>query len=414
MDPTLLIGDIVERDTSRKPPTDFSEASISSTGFPRHKRRWKTSAFKQRRAGGGSEDTSPHKPQTPSKQESEQTDRPQLSFEELEKQRIDRENRQKLDDMTPDEIAQAQRDLMNGLNPALIQKLLQRSTIDDEPAEPSERPSADRPPGPPPAPAPDLDMDDDTERASKVCFADEFDIMDAPREENRNPTADDYDEDAEPPQMPPDLFPITDPPKSTHFPAPPRLPDLDPSDPDFLQTLHEKYFPDLPADPSRMAWMAPVPTKGSAADKESPYYPHDEISVSALRFDFKGRFLSPRVSRSIPTSKGLHNHGEAPEAAGYTVGELAHLARSAVPAQRCIAFQTLGRILYRLGMGEWGKSENDPIAMGVWDAMKKGRVLDTLTEAAAVEGGHRGSQAYATEALWLFEKGGWKEKFKGR
>jgi hypothetical protein len=318
--------------------------------------------------------------------------------------------------MTPEEIAQAQRDLMSGLNPALIQKFLQRSTIDDEPAENPERPSADRPPGPPPPPAPDLDMDDDTEpeRASKVCFADEFGIMDAPSDAKRQPTTEDYDEDAEPPQMPPDLFPIADPPKSTHFPAPPRLPDLDPSDPDFLQTLHEKYFPDLPADPSRMAWMAPLPTKGSVADKESPYYPHDEISVSALRFDFKGRFLSPRVSRSIPTSKGLHNHGEAPEAAGYTVGELAHLARSAVPAQRCIAFQTLGRILYRLGTGEWGKSENDPIAVGVWDAMKKGRVLDTLTEAAAVEGGHRGSQAYATEALWLFEKGGWKEKFKGR
>jgi hypothetical protein len=79
-----------------------------------------------------------------------------------------------------------------------------------------------------------------------------------------------------------------------------------------------------------------------------------------------------------------------------------------------MAFQTLGRILYRLGLGEWGKSEDDPIAMGVWGAVKKGRVLDSLTEAAMTEGGHRGSRAYATEALWLFEKGGWREKFKGR
>ena len=51
---------------------------------------------------------------------------------------------------------------------------------------------------------------------------------------------------------------------------------------------------------------------------------------------------------------GLHHHGAAPEDAGYTIGELAHLARSTVPAQRCVAFQTLGRVLYRLGRGEFG------------------------------------------------------------
>ncbi|PFH55861.1 hypothetical protein XA68_17486 [Ophiocordyceps unilateralis] len=224
-----------------------------------------------------------------------------------------------------------------------------------------------------------------------------------------------YDEDQAPARIPPDLFPITDLPKTTHFPAPPTLPDLDPSDPNFLATLHEKYFPNLPADPSKLAWMAPVPSKDSPADKESPYYPHEEIGVSALRFDFRGRFLSPRVSRSISSNKGLHHHGEAPEAAGYTIAELARLARSAVPAQRCMAYQTLGRILYRLGRGEWGKTEDDPIAMGVWSSVKQGRVLESLFEAAAAgEGGHRGSRAYATEALWLFDKGGWKVKHKGR
>jgi hypothetical protein len=224
----------------------------------------------------------------------------------------------------------------------------------------------------------------------------------------------DYDEDKPPQQLPPDLFPITDLPKSTHFPVAPNLPDLDPSDPNFLATLHEKYFPNLPADPSKLAWMAPVPTEDSTADKDSSYYPHPEIAVSALRFDFRGRFLSPRVSRSIPSSKGLHHHGEAPEAAGYTIAELARLARSAVPAQRCMAYQSLGRVLYRLGKGEWGKTDDDPIAMGIWTAVKKGRVLESLMEAAGGDGGHRGSRVYATEALWLFERGGWKEKFKGR
>lgn len=310
--------------------------------------------------------------------------------------------------MSPEEIAQAQREIMGGLDPTLVQRLLQRSTIEDSKPSPFDTPPTTKQNSEHQLPKveDDYEPDEPSDPQSQK----------ATTEENPNLSKEKglFNEDAAPAQMPPDLFPITEGPKHTHFPKAPPLPDLDPSDPNFLQTLHKKYFPNLPNDPSKLAWMAPVPTKGSVADKESPYYPHEEIAVSALRFDFKGRFLSPRVSRSIPSTKGLHNHGLAPEAAGYTIEELAILARSAVPAQRCIAFQTLGRIMYRLGTGEWGKSEDDPIAMGVWASIKKGRVLDTLVEAAAGEGGHQGSRAYATEAVWLFEKGGWKEKFKGR
>jgi len=422
MDPTLLINDIVEHDTSKKKPVVFDDQPISSTGFPQHKRRWKTSAFKQRRAGEATGAQQQSKPETPKPQDTSS----KADLETVEKQRIDRENQQKLASMSPDEIAQAQQDIMNGLNPALIQRLLSRANIDEQTG-----PSPFDPPQPEkeetPEPPPTIKVEDaDKAEASKntpaaaarppkpsVESVPETDSP-KPRATSTKKIADDYDEDKAPPQIPPDLFPITDQPKSVHFPVPPALPDLDPSDPNFLATLHEKYFPNLPADPSKLAWMAPIPTEDSPADKDSSYYPHPEIAVNALRFDFQGRFLSPRVSRSIPSSKGLHHHGDAPEAAGYTVAELAHLARSAVPAQRCMAFQTLGRILYRLGLGEWGKSEDDPIAMGVWGAVKKGRVLDSLTEAAMTEGGHRGSRAYATEALWLFEKGGWREKFKGR
>src|SRR5690606_31881544 len=119
-----------------------------------------------------------------------------------------------------------------------------------------------------------------------------------------------FDEDAPPPVPPPGLFPVTSAAsrskrgpagkaskeeedvlhkKTTHFPRPPTVPDLDPADPNFLETMHKKFFPDLPADPSKLAWMAPVPTPDSAADRESPYYPgQDSLPVSALRFDFRG------------------------------------------------------------------------------------------------------------------------------
>lgn len=411
MDPTLLIGDIVERDASAKKPVEFPAPPASSTGFPQHKRRWKTSAFKQQRAAGLSSDapiSGSRRSAEVSEPSGQSVQHPQ-SFEEAEKKRIDYENQQKISSMSPQEIAQAQDDILGGLNPALIKRLLQRANIDEQngpspfdPPPPEKQEKAMPPPeikvedvsSPPPAPPTPNSKATGTATTKNIAA--------------------DYDEDKAPVQIPPDLFPIADLPKSTHFPVPPGLPDLDPSDPNFLATLHEKYFPNLPADPSKLAWMAPVPSKDSPADKESPYYPHPEIGVVALRFDFRGRFLSPRVSRSMPSTKGLHHHGEAPEAAGYTIAELARLARSSVPAQRCMAYQTLGRILYRLGQGEWGKTEDDPIATGVWSSVKQGRVLESLMEAASGEGGHRGSRAYATEALWLFEKGGWKETYKGR
>jgi hypothetical protein len=429
MDPSLLIGDIVERDSGeKKKPAEFTDHPISSTGFPQHKRRWRGSAFKQQRAAqaAGKEPVSQSWSQRRDAPAKSEEPSEKVDFEAVEKKRIDQENRQKLDNMSPGEIAQAQQDIMNGLNPALIQRLLKRANI-DESHEPS--PFDPPPPETPQAPPPEIKIEDTSKPERRKVSFQEPEIKESERYEQPKETeepatkaanssskkiADNYDEDQAPTQIPPEIFPITDLPKSTHFPAPPDLPDLNPSDPDFLATLHEKYFPNLPADPSKLAWMAPIPTEDSPADKDSSYYPHPEIPLAALRFDFQGRFLSPRVSRSIPSSKGLHHHGEAPEAAGYTVAELAHLARSAVPAQRCMAYQTLGRILYRLGHGEWGKSADDPIAMGIWASVKKGRVLESLTEAASGEGGHRGSRAYATEALWLFEKGGWKEKFKGR
>lgn len=415
MDPTLLIGDIVERDTAELKRPSFPSAPPTSTGFPQHKQRWKGSAFKQQRAkaaaAGGAGETKPDMNATV--QDNRQ------SFEDAEKKRIDQENRQRLDAMSPAEIAQAQQDLMNGMNPALVQRLLQRANL-DEPTGPSpfDPPPAEKPVQEEPLPK---EPSEDASQKESIEGPEQPKAVEAEKKEAPKKSVsfkdvpEDFDEDREPAQIPDDLIAATDlRNESTHFPAPPKVADLDPSDPDFLANLHEKYFPDLPADPSKLAWMAPIPTENSVADKESSYYPHPEIPVAALRFDFRGRFLSPRVSRSIPSSKGLHHHGEAPEAAGYTVSELARLARSAVPAQRCMAFQTLGRILFRLGNGEWGKSIDHPIAMGVWKAVKDGRVLDTLNEGAMVEGGHRGSKAYAMEALWLFEKGGWREKVQGR
>lgn len=194
---------------------------------------------------------------------------------------------------------------------------------------------------------------------------------------------------------------------AVHFPEPKPAPDLDPTDPDFLENLHSTYFPSLPNDPSKLAWMAPLPSEGSPADMESSYNPsHPALPASALRFDFRGALLPPSISRAMPTSKGLHHHADAPEAAGYTIPELARLARSTYPAQRCIAFQVLGRLLYRLGKGIFGQGSE--MTMGMWRCIEEGKVLDILQQAAANEGGHRSVSAYAQEAVWLWQRGGGK------
>jgi hypothetical protein len=78
-------------------------------------------------------------------------------------------------------------------------------------------------------------------------------------------------------------------------------------------------------------------------------------------------------------------------------------------------------VLYRLGRGEFGTGQGgrggdeDDMAFGLWRCFKEARVIETLMEAASVEegAGHLSSKSYATEALWLFEKGGWKEKWRG-
>lgn len=410
-----FVLDVKEKEVGTIKAPSFPQPKPATDGFPQHKKRTRISAFKQKRQEANGTSTaaeSQNSTPVPSTRTPSSATKPSESDE---KRRIDKENNDLLASMSPEQIEEERRELLERLDPSIIQMLLKRATIDDQPtANPFDEPVE---------PQKEDAFESTIETVEAAPSAPPAQEPDKPRKTVR------FEEDAAPPEPPSDLFEATSQPlptssgvidtlapNTTHFPQPQQVPDLDPADPDFLENLHKKYFPSLPADPSKLAWMAPIPTPHSAADRESPYYPgQTSLPISALRFDFKGRLLSPSKSRSIPTSKGLHHHGEAPEAAGYTVAELGRLARSAVPAQRCVAFQTLGRILYRLGKGEWGVGESE-VAMGIWSSVKENRVIDSLLEAAEVpEGqGHRGSRAYALEALWLFEKGGWKEKFKGR
>lgn len=433
-----FVCDVTERAPSSAPtPPSLPVTQLgSANGFPAHRKRTRASAFKRQRAPATRHaESADGSGALLRKEEDEQR---QDGFEVLDRRRIHQENRQRIEAMSDEEIAQHRKELMEGLSPSLLERLLRKARLDDEdqetgagqirhhdgPSSTTEKP-AQSSTSPPSAITPSADG--------------------TPSQSARDP-------EAAPTWPPSDLTPASavmlPPAPRIHFPAAPPAPSLDPSAPDFLALLHEKYYPDLPMDPSKLAWMAPIPSTSPGTDADadaadgngqgdantdgdmdnaySPTLP--SLPPSSLRFAFTGALLPPRTALAIPVSEGLHHHGAAPAAAGYTIPELARLARSAFPAQRCVAYQTLGRILYRLGRGEFGAcggrgadADGDGVgdanggtaalASGLWRCVHDGRVLEVLEAEARTETGHATAKALATEALWNWRRGGggrWK------
>ena len=494
--PGAFVADVLERVTpasAAAPPKLPTAPSLSArskrTGFPEHGGSG-ASRFRQRREGATAASKTTQKeqpplaaPQAPDTAAAPPTSSTSSSLPAFsntaawaaeERTRIDRENAETLARMTPEQIEAERRELMESISPAFLQKLLARADVSSGSAEvdlvgrgEEEERRKER----------KEERRRELGEGRRVMFAEGAGEKDGKEEEGEweegkivetreearafktaaaapaDSTTEDIttaappaaaaaanDDDAEHPLAGGD---------SIHFPQPNQPPSLDPSSPSFLTDLHSKYFPYLPSDPSKLAWMVSDPVSAST----SSYSPHSPaLAASALRFDFRGALIPPSRAAAIPVTAGLHHHGDAPDAAGYTVAELAHLARSTVPAQRCVAFQTLGRFLFRLGRGEFGnpaaeqfEDEEDVVveedvdeeawegkregkgekevssadlselAQGLWREVDRCRVIPMLVDEAegrGVDGGrHLSAKAYATEAVWLWRKGGgrrWK------
>ncbi|KAI7436248.1 hypothetical protein KC336_g3458, partial [Hortaea werneckii] len=412
--PGAFVTDVQERQVSQ-PKAPSAPTLRSKTGFPEHKKRNTTSRFRQKAQENNppSEKSSQDVAQPPpSAKPSSGGDAKPKSWEEDEKQRIDDENRQKLAGMSEAEIEEERRELMNSMSPEFIQRLLKRSNIDSGSNESNLQPEQ-------PSPVQEKPIEEKKTKEPKksVKFADP--------EPAAPPPAPSQQPEAKPPKGEKDMRYVDDDPTpgdSIHFPQAPQPPDLDPNSTTFLSDLHEKYFPSLPADPDKLSWMQTSP-----ADRKAYSANASAFNAQEIRFSFTGEILAPTTSHLIPVTEGLHHHGAAPDAAGYTIPELAHLSRSSYAAQRCIAFQTLGRILYRLGKGEFG-NPGEPgveatgledslgkLARGLWGVVEHEKVIEGLvaeSEGLGVDGGrHLSARAYATEAVWLWRKGGgrrWK------
>ncbi|KAK3677229.1 hypothetical protein LTR78_002767 [Recurvomyces mirabilis] len=401
--PGAFVADVLERQPgSAKPPS--APTLKSKTGFPEHKKRTAQSRFKTRNDVGPKTADSARpdvsRPQAQIAPQHSSSNGGPKSWMEQEKRRIDDENNAKLAAMSPTELDEERQELMSSLSPALIERLLKRSNISSGSNE------TDLSAEPVAVPEP-RDAHKVSSRRTVTFAEDDADPSTAEEVD------DGHTEVSAPEHLPHD---------SVHFPRPPQPPELDPSSATFFKDLHEKYFPSLPSDPDKLEWM-----QSSASNNKSYDPTSTTFSAKNIRFSFTGELLAPTTAAAIPVTAGLHHHGDAPDAAGYTIAELAHLSRSSYAAQRCIAFQTLGRLLYRLGKGEFG-NPGEPgadltgiedslgeLARGLWHEVEKQKVIETLVMESEGQGVDRGrhvsAKAYATEAVHLWQKGGgrrWK------
>jgi hypothetical protein len=426
---SLMIGEIKER--TAKAPTAPTLKS-TTTGFPVSKNRLGGSAFKQQRRNNPSSSrfasvrnaTASQLQQTPTaaNQKPAQVE----SMEDEEKRIIDEENKQRLAAMSEAEIEQEKAELMANLPPSLIERLLRRANIDEDVEAPVSTNKAEP------------SRQDQPEKKTGKSVS--FDIPGIEETETSKPVDTTTDvEDRRPAIHPADLRPASEFPSGPiHFPTPPPrqtpMPNLDPNSPSFYDDLQAHYFPDTPHDSSALSWLKPLDKSkiDEGSDTLSAYHPSSsttQIVPSAIRFSFRGEMLPPSKSLELSTSLGLHHHADDPEAAGYTISELSILSRSTVPAQRCVAWQVLGRILFRLGSGEFGADETD-LVDGLWKVVELEGVVARMLEEA--EGGpqhteqvgqseeaknagvksnigrHASAKAWAVEGIWLWQKGGGK------
>jgi hypothetical protein len=444
-----FVGDILEHNPSSAAPPVAPSPRPNTNGFPAHKKRVpRVSAFKQQRAAKEQQQQQQQQQQhaVPPVAAPQNTSVPRARFDPTEERRaIDEENMRRLDTMSEAEIEEERRELMQNLSPALLKRLLLRANLDDGSNEKSWPEETQATP-----PAPQEEHNEAVHKEERQQQGEEEPApKNAPSAKKVSFTSPEPEDEPAPQttHTHTHMHTPTDPELATgslHFPPTPQPPDLDldPADPNFLQAMHSKYFASLPYNPATLSWMAPV----DPSDATSPYHPsRTALDASELRFDFKGTLLPPSVARAIPSDRGLHHHADAPEAAGYTIAELAVTARSAVPAQRCMAYQTLGRILYRLGQGEFGEEkarqetdgpvrvarnpgveeedeqegegeadESDDVghymAAGLWSCIEQGRVIETLTEEANREKGHLTARTFAQEALWNWRRGGGRKR----
>ncbi|NWU65977.1 RPAP1 protein, partial [Pterocles burchelli] len=106
----------------------------------------------------------------------------------------------------------------------------------------------------------------------------------------------------------------------------------------------------------KLEWMKDLP---------SPHQKKTKKGMQA-RFSLKGELIP--ADADLPTHLGLHHHGEEAERAGYSLQELFRLSRSQVIQQRTLALQVLGHIVQKARAGEFASSLKGSVLRLLLDA----------------------------------------------
>ncbi|KAF8333505.1 uncharacterized protein EI90DRAFT_3121852 [Cantharellus anzutake] len=140
------------------------------------------------------------------------------------------------------------------------------------------------------------------------------------------------------------------------------------------EDIRRRFFPEARSDEPALSWIAEKPAPNASA-----------TSASETRYDLEGHPIPRHLHLTLPTHLGLHHHGAADQAAGYTLDDVLHLVRSTVPAQRMAMMRVLGGILRHLHEERnGGGKEGDPSSqLAEIDSTRKNIVaagIEALTE----------------------------------
>ncbi|KAI9227346.1 MAG: RPAP1-like protein [Piptocephalis tieghemiana] len=178
-----------------------------------------------------------------------------------------------------------------------------------------------------------------------------------------------------------------------------------------------KHFPSsVPTEFDKMAWMdermeakARKEASSSASQDSSSSSQPRPVGLQPLshtaagwRFDLQGQRLTGK--EEIPRHEGLHHHGDDPDKPGYTIQEMLWLARSAVGAQRSMAWRMLTGLMasVRWRRGGLGREE----ARDIYDLLLHLELAMWIRE--AVQDRTLGVVVGAVDVLWAWVQDRWE------
>ncbi|KAH7337251.1 hypothetical protein B0J17DRAFT_666900 [Rhizoctonia solani] len=116
------------------------------------------------------------------------------------------------------------------------------------------------------------------------------------------------------------------------------------------EAIRQQYFPNESQSNPNLAWMADLPEIPDTPVTSE--YAYIDGMGEKPRFNLAGTPIPQNIAKEMPAHDGLHHNSRS--SAGYTLGELLHLARSTAPMQRAMALDALARLTTRVGRHELG------------------------------------------------------------